>query len=70
MVCIKLICVGTKNVAKELAKLTKGRVKDRDKTWFTELADKRMFEGSTTCTIYVQFILSQEGALKSTSTGP
>ena len=29
-----------------------------------------MFEGSTTCTIYVQFILSQEGALKSTSTGP
>ena len=33
--------IGTKNVAKELAKITKGRVRDRDKTWFTELADKR-----------------------------
>ena len=37
-----LNCVGTKNVAKELAKITKGRVRDRDVTWFTELADKRM----------------------------
>ena len=34
--------VGTRNVAKELAKVTKGRVRDRDATWFTELADKRM----------------------------
>ncbi len=40
--------VGTKNVAKELAKITKGRVRDQDVTWFTELADKRM---SLVCTM-------------------
>ena len=41
--------VGTKNVAKELAKITKGSMKDRDKTWFTELADKRKLQVCTTC---------------------
>ena len=35
------IHVGTKNVAKELAKLTKGRAKDKGVTWFPELFDKR-----------------------------
>lgn len=29
-------------MAKELAKVTKGRVRDQDATWFTELADKHM----------------------------
>ena len=38
---MQLYWVGTKNVAKELAKVTKGQVRDRDVTWFTELADKR-----------------------------
>ena len=33
---------GTKNVAKELQKITKGLVRDKGKTWFPELADKRM----------------------------
>ena len=37
---VQLYWVGTKNVAKELAKVTKGRVRDRDVTWLTELADK------------------------------
>ena len=34
-------CQGTKNVAKELAKITQGRVRDRGMTWFPELVDKR-----------------------------
>ena len=42
LVQLHVCWVGTKNVAKELAKVTKGRVRDRDATWFTELADKRM----------------------------
>ena len=33
--------VGTKNVAKELKKITQGWVRDRDITWFPELVDKR-----------------------------
>ena len=32
--------VGTKNVAKELKKITSGRVRDRGVTWFPELIDK------------------------------
>ena len=44
---VRLYHVGTKNVAKELAKITKGRVRDRDVTWFTELADKRILLVST-----------------------
>ena len=32
---------GTKNEAKELAKITQGRVRDRGVTWFPELVDKR-----------------------------
>ena len=32
--------VGTKNVAMEL-KITQGRVRDRNVTWFPELVDKR-----------------------------
>ena len=34
-------CLGTKNVAKELKKVTEGRLKDRGITWFPELTDKR-----------------------------
>lgn len=33
--------VGTKNVAKQMSKITQGRVKDRNKTWYPELVDKR-----------------------------
>lgn len=33
--------IGTKNVSKELKKITQGRVRDRGKTWFPELTDKR-----------------------------
>ena len=35
--------VGTKNVAKQMSKITQGRVKDvdRNKTWHPELVDKR-----------------------------
>ena len=33
---------GTKNVAKELRKITEGRVRDRNLTWFPELVDKSM----------------------------
>ena len=34
--------VGNKNVAKELKKITQGRVRDRKNvTWFSELVDKR-----------------------------
>ena len=33
--------VGTKNVAKEMAKISQGKVKDKGKTWFPELVDKR-----------------------------
>ena len=35
-----MIPVGAKNVSKEM-KITQGRVKDRDVTWFHELVDKR-----------------------------
>ena len=31
---------GTKNVARELKKVTEGRVRDRNITWFPELSDK------------------------------
>lgn len=51
---VYLAIVGTKNVAEELAKISKGRVKDRDWTWFTELADKRTFQ---VCTVYVWFTM-------------
>ena len=40
-VTITTLIIGTKNVAKELAKLTKGRVRDKGVTWFPELVDKR-----------------------------
>ena len=33
-------CVGTKNVWKQLLKITQGRVRDRGVTWFPELLDK------------------------------
>ena len=36
-------CVGTKNVAKEVKKISEGRVRDRGVTWFPELADKRKY---------------------------
>ena len=32
--------LGTKNVGKEMSQISKGRVRDRNKTWFPELADK------------------------------
>lgn len=32
---------GTKNVGKEMKKVSQGRVRDRGKTWFPELSDKR-----------------------------
>ena len=67
---VQLHCEGTKNVAKELAKITKGRVRDQDVIWFTELADKRML----LVHVYTKYLcnnvyFSQEGALKSISTG-
>ena len=33
----------TKNVAKQMAKISQGRVRDKRVTWFPELADKSMF---------------------------
>ncbi len=38
-ICYK--CLGTKNVARQMKKITEGRVRDRDLTWFPELTDKR-----------------------------
>ena len=34
------MCVGTKNVWKQMLKITQGRVRDRGVTWFPELVDK------------------------------
>ena len=34
---------GTKNVAKQMTKISQGRVRDKRVTWFPELADKSMF---------------------------
>ena len=34
---------GTKNVAKQMAKISQGRVRDKRVTWFPELADKNRF---------------------------
>lgn len=34
---------GTKNVGKEMKKITEGRARDRGKTWFPQLVDKSMF---------------------------
>ena len=31
---------GTKNVARQMAKISQGRVRDRGVTWFPELVDK------------------------------
>ena len=39
---VKSYFVGTKNVAKELSKITKGLVKERGKKWHPELSDKGM----------------------------
>ena len=36
-----ILGLGTKNVAKELKKITTGLVKNRDVTWFPQLIDKR-----------------------------
>ena len=48
-ICTNILCysqesyfVGTKNVAKELSKITKGLVKERGKKWHPELSDKGM----------------------------
>eukprot|EP00731_Ephydatia_muelleri_P023827 Em0016g98a len=38
--CISWNCAGTKNVAKEMRKICAGTVRNRDKTWFSELSDK------------------------------
>ena len=39
--CHPIDVVGTKNVAKQLKKITQGRVRDQEVTWFPELVDKR-----------------------------
>lgn len=42
LVCLYVLnSVGTKNVSKEMKKISEGRVKDRGVTWFPELVDKR-----------------------------
>lgn len=42
LVCLYVLnSVGTKNVSKEMQKISEGRVKDRGVTWFPELVDKR-----------------------------
>ena len=41
-------------MAKQLAKVTQGRVKDCDVTWFPELVDKRMLQEDA---IYVHFAM-------------
>ena len=33
--------LGTKNVAKQVMKISQGTVKDRGRTWFPEIVDKR-----------------------------
>ena len=40
VMCISWNCAGTKNVAKEMRKICAGTVRNRDKTWFSELSDK------------------------------
>ena len=40
-VCVH--CSGTKNVGKEIKKITQGRKRDRNKRWFPELSDKREY---------------------------
>lgn len=37
------VSAGTKNVSKELRKITQGRVRDREVSWFSELVDKRTY---------------------------
>lgn len=37
----KFMFVGTKNVGKEMKKVASGLVKNRGKTWFPQLVDKR-----------------------------
>lgn len=59
--CISMYCtcqylmhrhvLGTKNVWKQLQKVTQGRVRDRGVTWFPELVDKS--ECIYTCTMYM-----------------
>ena len=38
---VQCVTLGTKNVGKEIKKVSQGRVRDRGKTWFPELSDKR-----------------------------
>ena len=44
VLAFNLLCtfiIGTKNVAKEMKKICQGKVRDRGKTWFPQLVDKR-----------------------------
>ena len=38
-----VLYIGTKNVGKEMKKVTQGRKMERNKIWFPELSDKREF---------------------------
>ena len=40
VMCISWNCAGTKNVAEEMRKICAGTVRNRDKTWSSELSDK------------------------------
>ena len=51
------ICLGTKNVAKQMLKMTQGRVRDREVTWFPELVDKDEYSILHVCAMYMCSIL-------------
>ena len=43
ILCVQLFHLGTKNVAKQMLKISQGRVRDRGVTWFPELVDKSKY---------------------------
>ena len=65
-----LFAVGTKNVARELKKVSAGRIAAKGKTWFPELADKRMLYLHVCKHIYTCMLMYiQEKVQKHTFTG-
>ena len=55
--------IGTKNVAKELRKITEGRVRDRDVSWFPELYYKSKMLYTALCTSDIIHICVHLGVL-------
>lgn len=71
MVCISVTMIvstslssytiaGTKNVDKQVKKITEGRVRDRGVTWFPQLVDKSEWDYGNNSKYYFHHIITRE----------